>query len=196
MRFLAFSSLCLLVFQGFLAAQEPLPLPTAEEDTLPVMSTTPEPLYQELTCCPEAVAECTANDCCHSTCDGSHHCDSCRNGGHCDDCDSDGCCLCRLFRNCCCCENHCFQMLPHLPYRPAATGDYYFRPYNFTQIPTERALGPRLGETFETPYAATSFEVMYLRFEANYDASNPMELEESPKLFGEELPDLEATLEQ
>ena len=85
-------------------------------------------------------------------------------------------------------------MMLHLPYHPASTGDYYFRPYNYKQIATERVLGPRLGETVETPYAATSFDMMYRRFEADYDASTPVELEHSLKSLGDSLPDLESLL--
>jgi hypothetical protein len=85
-------------------------------------------------------------------------------------------------------------MMLHLPYHPASTGDYYFRPYNYKQIATERVLGPRLGETNETPYAATSFDMMYRHFEADYDASVPNELELRPKSLGRSLPDLESLI--
>jgi|GEM_PF-1271439 len=181
-------ALTLTLFAGILSAGEPVPLPI-EEDSVSLTAST-ELLYEQITCCPEAVAECTTTDCEYSTCDTCDSCDECEYI----DCET-GPCRQKIgaYK---CPGPYCNQMMQHLPYHPASTGDYYFRPYNYRQIATERVLGPRLGETIETPYAATSFDMMYRHFEADYDASVPNELEFSPKSLRNSLPDLESLLDR
>jgi len=187
MRSTATLALTLMIFSGILSAGEPVPLPI-EDHSINVTETS-ETLYEQITCCPEAVANCNANGCEYSSCD---YCDACRKCDECEDCET---CRCRRCMGCYKCPGpYCNQMMQHLPYYPASTGDYYFRPYNYKQIATERILGPRLGESIETPYAATSFDMMYRHFEADYDASAPNELEFRSKALGRSLPDLETLL--
>ena len=68
-------ALTLTLFAGILSAGEPVPLPI-EEDSVSLTAST-ELLYEQITCCPEAVAECTTTDCEYSTCDTCDSCDEC-----------------------------------------------------------------------------------------------------------------------
>jgi len=69
----------------------------------------------------------------------------------------------------CCLHSHCIlrpDMPPHIPYQPCYHGHYYFRPYQYLDVLSQRQAAERLGEDPRNPYANRIFEQIYKSVES------------------------------
>jgi hypothetical protein len=124
----------------------------------------------------------------------------CCHGGNCQCGNGDCRCGCNMSRHKRCrnrrrwCKAHTAgDMYPHFPYYPQDHGTYYFRPYNYTNVPMQQAQVMAMGRDPQNPYTVSMFDSVY----ENYFAEHPQPI--APPVgtampFGSDLPNLEDLL--